>query len=131
MTYCMKTHWFLLVRQISCICRWFGNLSSKIKVRLEHKKKMSYYLICNWIIFVYLALFEYLLLSTDFLIIYGTEYHNKFAVYGVYHIIFESIPHALNVSSSFSSCQNLNFIHLKQPKITFILNSRFSGFWTL
>ena len=72
--------------------------------------------------------FEYLLLSTDFLIIYGTEYFNRFEVDGLYHIIFESIPHALNVSSSFSSCQNLNFIHLKLTKITFILNLRFSGF---
>ena len=66
--------------------------------------------------------------STDFLIIYGTEYYTRFAVYGLYHVIFESISHASNVSSSFSSCQNLNFIHLKLTKITFILNSRFSGF---
>ena len=71
---------------------------------------------------------EYPLLSTDFLIIYGIEYSNRFAVDGLYHIIFESIPHALNVSSSFSSCQHLSFIHSKLTKITFILNSRFSGF---
>ena len=55
-------------------------------------------------------------------------YYNRFAVYGLYPIIFDSISHALNVSSSFSSSQNLNFIHLKQTKITFILDLRFSEF---
>ena len=59
----------------------------------------------------------------DFPIVYGTEYYNRIAVHGLYHIIDEYIQHSLNVSSSFSSCQNLNFIHLKLTKITFISNS--------
>ena len=95
-------------------------------------KHIDSYVLDKYHIYVFdSASFEYLLLSTDFLIIYGTEYSNKFADNGLYHIIFDSIPHALNVSSSFSSCRNLNFIHLKITKITFILDSRFSGFWTL